>query len=288
MTAPSDAPTAVRPCEPEEAAMVPAPFTVAAKRRDTEDTWTLELHPRAGPGLAVAPGQFTMLAAGGRGEVPVSISGGSGGDTLAHTVRAVGLATAAICETPVGGLLGVRGPFGRPWPMEEIEGADVVVVAGGIGLAPLRPVVLDLLARRGRYGKIVLLYGDRSPDRLLYTAELEQWRERGLEVEVTVDRARPEWQGRVGVVPALVGEARFDPARAAALLCGPEVMMRFTAEALAEAGVPGDRVWASMERNMQCGIGLCGHCQFGPLLLCRDGPVCRWDALESWIGIKEL
>jgi len=288
MTASSDAPTAVRPCESEEAAMVPMPFTVAAKRRDTEDTWTLELHPRAGSGLAAEPGQFTMLAAGGCGEVPVSISGGSGGDALAHTIRAVGLATAAICETPVGGVLGVRGPFGRPWPMEEIEGGDVVVVAGGLGLAPLRPVILELLARRDRYGRIVLLYGDRSPDRLLYADELERWRERGLDATLTVDSPDPEWKGRVGVVPALVGEASFDPARAAALLCGPEVMMRFTAAALAEAGVPGDRVWASMERNMQCGIGLCGHCQFGPLLLCRDGPVCRWDALESWIGIREL
>jgi anaerobic sulfite reductase subunit B len=273
---------------PSEAAMVPAPFTVAAKRRDTEDTWTLELHPRGGQPLAVEPGQFTMLAAGGCGEVPVSISGGSGTDTLAHTVRAVGLATAAICETPVGGVLGVRGPFGQPWPMDDLAGADVVVVAGGLGLAPLRPVIVELLARRDRYGRIVLLYGDRSPDRLLYAAEIEQWRERGLDATLTVDSPDAEWKGSVGVVPALVADARFDPARAAALVCGPEIMMRFAADALARAGVPGARVWASMERNMQCGIGLCGHCQLGPLLLCRDGPVCRWDALESWIGIREL
>jgi len=269
--------------------MVPAPFAVSAKRQDTADTWTLELQPRAGARLDFAPGQFTMLSAFGAGEVPISISGESDGEgPLVHTVRAVGLATQAICEAPVGEVLGVRGPFGRAWPVAEIEGADVVVVAGGIGLAPLRPAILALLARRERYGRLLLLYGGRSPEQLLYTDELERWAQQGLEVSVTVDSAGPEWLGHVGVVPRLVHRAGLERSDAVALLCGPEVMMRFTVTALAQAGVGGERVYASMERNMQCGIGHCGHCQLGPTLVCRDGPVYRWSELEPWLAIREL
>jgi len=268
--------------------MVPVPFTLAAKRRETADTWTLELQPRAGAGLRFAPGQFTMLSAFGTGEVPISISGDPGDGPLVHTVRAVGLATQAICDAPVGTVLSVRGPFGCPCPVDELAGADVLVVAGGIGLAPLRPAILALLARRERYGRLVLLYGGRAPDQLLYGAELEQWATDGLDVALTVDSAGPEWLGHVGVVPRLVPRAEFDPARAVALLCGPEVMMRFTVAALARSGVGAERVYASMERNMQCGIGHCGHCQLGPTLLCRDGPVYRWSELERWLAIREL
>lgn len=269
--------------------MVPLPFAVAARRRETADTWTLELEPRGGAPLAFAPGQFTMLSAFGAGEVPISISGDPDGEgPLVHTVRAVGLATRAICASEPGALLGVRGPFGRPWPVAEIEGADVLIVAGGIGLAPLRPAILALLARRERYGRLLLLYGGRSPSQLLYTAELAEWEARGLEIAVTVDSAGPEWIGHVGVVPRLVARARFDAGSAVALLCGPEVMMRFTAVALAQSDVGSDRVYASMERNMQCGIGHCGHCQFGPTLICRDGPVYRWRELQPWLAIREL
>jgi len=269
--------------------MVPLPFAVAARRQETADTWTLELEPRGGASLAFAPGQFTMLSAFGAGEVPISISGDPDGDgPLVHTVRAVGLATRAICASQRGAVLGVRGPFGRAWPAGEIEGADVLIVAGGIGLAPLRPAILTLLARRERYGRLLLLYGGRSPSQLLYTAELAEWEARGLELAVTVDSAGPEWIGHVGVVPRLVARARFDAGSAVALLCGPEVMMRFTAAALAQSGVGDDRVYASMERNMQCGIGHCGHCQFGPTLICRDGPVYRWSELQPWLAIREL
>jgi NAD(P)H-flavin reductase len=274
----------------ERGPMVPEPFAVTARRQETSDTWTLELASSADAGLAFAPGQFTMLSAFGNGEVPISISGDpEAGGPLVHTVRAVGLATAAICRAEPGAVLGVRGPFGRPWPVQELQaGADVLVVAGGIGLAPLRPAILALLARRERYGRLLLLYGGRSPSQLLYTGELEQWAARGLEVALTVDSAGPEWIGHVGVVPRLVYRAGFDPAGAVALLCGPEVMMRFAAAALAQAGVGPERVYASMERNMQCGIGHCGHCQLGPTLICRDGPVYRWSELERWLAIREL
>jgi NAD(P)H-flavin reductase len=273
----------------ERGPMVPSSFSLLAKRRETADTWTLELQGPAGERLAFAPGQFTMLSAFGAGEVPISISGDPGGEgPLVHTVRSVGLATKAICDADPGEVLGVRGPFGRPWPVGELEGEDVLVVAGGIGLAPLRPAILALLNRRERYGRLVLLYGGRSPEQLLYAAELQEWGERGLEVHVTVDSAGPEWLGHVGVVPRLLRRVRLDPAGTVGLLCGPEVMMRFTVSALAQSGVRGERVYVSMERNMQCGIGHCGHCQLGPTLICSDGPVYRWSELERWLAIREL
>ena len=277
------------PAEPLAAEMIPAPFAVVSKRRETSDTLTLELEPAAGDGLPFAPGQFTMLSRGGTGEVPISISGDPAHPSrLVHTVRAVGLATQAICAAEPGDALGVRGPFGGAWPVEAAEGADVVVVCGGIGLAPLRPAILALLAHRTRYGRLVLLYGGRSPSQLLYPAELDEWSAHGLEIAVTVDSAGPEWLGHVGVVPRLVRRAAFDAGSAVALLCGPEVMMRFAAAALIERGVAAERVYASTERNMQCGIGVCGHCQLGPTLVCRDGPVYRWDELAPWLAIREL
>lgn len=270
-------------------ALVPAQFTLAAKRQDTDDTWTLELEPPSGERSRFAPGQFTMLSAFGSGEVPISISGDPGDEgRLVHTVRAVGLATKAICEVDPGQVLQVRGPFGRPWPLAQAAGADVLVLAGGIGLPPLRPAILALLADRPRYGRLTLLYGSRSPEQLLYPAELQEWSGRGLEVELTVDSAGPEWLGHVGVVPRLVRRAELDPPVTVAMLCGPEVMMRFTYSALAQAGVGAERVYASMERNMQCGIGHCGHCQLGPTLVCRDGPVYPWSELERWLAIREL
>lgn len=277
--------------------MVPTPFVVRERRQDTVDTWTLELEtlgPQAGTagtagGLEFEPGQCTMLAAGAAGEVPISISGDADDpQRLIHTVRSVGLATAAICATEPGGVLSVRGPFGRGWPVDQLEGADVVIAAGGIGLPPLRPAILRMLARRELYGRLVLLYGGRSPDQLLYPEQLRDWAQRGLEVRVTVDSAGPEWLGHVGVVTRLVHRAEFDPERTSVLCCGPEVMMRFLVAAFDAEGVGPDRVYASMERNMQCGIGQCGHCQLGPTLVCRDGPVYRWSEVSRWLAIREL
>jgi NAD(P)H-flavin reductase len=268
--------------------MVPAPFRVVRRRRETGDTWTLELEPVGGERLEAAPGQFAMLYAFGVGEVPISISGDADGP-LAHTVRAVGAVTDAICAARPGAVLGVRGPFGNSWPLDEAVGADVVIVGGGIGLAPLRPALYHVLRHRGEYGGVVLLYGSRTPADLLYRTELERWRGRfDVDVGVTVDAAAGEWRGRVGVVPRLIAGAHFDPASSVALVVGPEVMMRFTVDALRDRGVPTDRIYLSLERNMRCGLGHCGHCQLGPTLICRDGPVYRHDEVERLMTVREL
>ncbi len=269
--------------------MVPAGFEVMAKRQDAADVWTLELAACSGDPFPFAAGQFTMLAAGGAGEVPISISGDPDEpERLVHTIRAVGMATEAICDAEVGQVLSVRGPFGTPWPVEAAEGSDVLIAAGGIGLPPLRGAILRMLARRERYGRLTLLYGGRSPDELLFTDELAGWSERGFEVMVTVDSASPKWIGHVGVITRLIRPARLDAGALVAMSCGPEVMMRFLVAGLRGQGVRTDRLYVSMERNMQCGIGHCGHCQLGPSLVCRDGPVYRWSEIEPWLAIREL
>jgi NAD(P)H-flavin reductase len=268
--------------------MTPRPFRVVERRRDTADTWTLGLEPVSGPPLRAGPGQFAMLYAFGIGEVPISVSQ-TDEMVLFHTVRAVGAVTEAICASAPGSMLGVRGPFGNTWPVEQAAGSDVVVVAGGIGLAPLWPVVHHVLRHRSDYEGAALLYGSRTPPDLLYRGELDRLRARGeIDVDVTVDAAGRDWRGKVGVVPRLIAEARFDPGRAAAFVCGPEVMIRFAAEALLDRGVPSERIFASMERNMTCGLGYCGHCQLGPTLICRDGPVYRFDVLEPLLAVREL
>ena len=268
--------------------LAPLPVRVLSTRRETDDTWTLELDP--GRAAAFAPGQFMMLYAFGTGEAAISISGDPDAPgRLVHTVRRLGPTTHAICASASGDVLGVRGPFGRPWPVAQAEGHDVVIVAGGIGLAPLRPALLHVLARRERYGRVTVLYGGRAPDQLLYRDELAAWRERAdLDVGVTVDVARGDWRGRVGVVPALIPRARMDPANTVAMICGPEIMMRACASAFLDRGVPASHIHLSMERNMQCGIGRCGHCQLGPTLICRDGPVYPLDAIAPWMRVRGL
>jgi NAD(P)H-flavin reductase len=268
--------------------MVPEPFRVRRRRRETADTWTLTLEPLAGSGIAPLPGQFAMLYVFGVGEIPISVSGADDG-LLTHTVRSVGAVSAAICAAKAGSVLGVRGPFGTTWPLGEAVGGDVVVVAGGVGLAPLRTAVQCLQRTREAYGEVTLLYGGRTPDDLLFRRELEALRRRGdLGLGVTVDGAGQAWEGSVGVVPKLIATANFDPGSTVALVCGPEIMMRFSAAALLERGIAPERIHLSMERNMQCAVGHCGHCQLGPTLVCRDGPIYRYDELAALLEVREL
>jgi NAD(P)H-flavin reductase len=266
--------------------MLPAPCVVERTQRETADTFTLELLPQGGGGFAFAPGQFNMLYVFGVGEVPISISGDPAfPQRLVHTSRVVGAVTRGMGALKRGDAIGVRGPFGTHWPVEEAAGSDVVVVAGGIGLAPLRPALYEILSHRERYGRVVLLYGARTPEDILYRKQLKEWRgDFDLDVHVTVDRATGEWRGNVGVVTTLIPRVPFDPYNTVAMVCGPETMMRFTVLELERRGVPAARVWLSLERNMKCGVGLCGHCQCGPKFICRDGAVfpCRdvWDLMS--------
>lgn len=271
---------------------LPHPFVVMRRRRETAETFTLSLTPPPGTPFTFTPGQFNMLYIFGVGEVPISISGDPArADVVDHTVRAVGAVTRALASLKQGAVVGLRGPFGRGWPLKAARGHDVVIVAGGIGLAPLRPAIHHLLRRRGDYGRVVLLYGARTPADLLYRAELERWRGRfDMEVLVTVDRGDMDWHGHVGVVTTLFRQAErfFDPARTVAFICGPEVMMRFTLREFQNRDVPDDCIFLSLERNMKCALGFCGHCQFGPAFICKDGPVFPYSEIAPFFMLREF
>jgi NAD(P)H-flavin reductase len=270
--------------------MRPRPLVVRQTVRETADTFTLALDTGRDGASAFAPGQFNMLYVFGVGEVPISISGDPARpETLVHTIRAVGAVTRALQKLRKGDVIGVRGPFGTAWPVAPAAGRDLVIVAGGIGLAPLRPALYHVLLHRSLYGRVVLLYGARTPKDLLYPRELREWRGRfDLDVEVTVDRASADWQGAVGVVPKLVEHAPFDAGSATAFVCGPEVMIRYAVMALEKRGLAQAHIFVSMERNMKCGVGFCGHCQFGPYFVCRDGPVLRYDRTLPFFGLREV
>jgi len=284
--------TLEKPAAPAAAnPMTPRLFRVRQRVRETHDTFTLEMEPTGGcNGLAFAPGQFNMLYVYGVGEVPISISSDPAlPQAIRHTTREVGVVTRAMRQLTTGDRIGIRGPFGTSWPVEEAHGRDVVLVAGGIGLAPLRPALYHLIRFRERYGKLVLLYGTRTPSDILFRRDLERWRAKfDLEVHVTVDRAMGKWRGHVGVVTTLIPRAPFDPLDTVAMICGPEIMMRYTAAELEQRGVPPRNIHVSMERNMKCGIGQCGHCQCGSVFVCRDGPVFRYDQGRPLLNKSEL
>lgn len=270
-------------------AMIPQIAHVRRRRHDAPDAWTLELEMAHGERFQYAPGQFNMLTAFGVGEAAISVSGDPATGPLIHTIRAVGPVSRALTQLGPGDPIGVRGPFGVGWPMTQAEGRDVVVVAGGLGLAPLRPALYRLLGERARYGKVTLLFGARRPEDILFRHEVESWRGRfDIDVEVTVDHAASEWRGHVGVVTTLISRLDLDPAKSMAMVCGPEVMMRFVAMSLIDKGLSEDAIYLSMERNMKCAIGHCGHCQLGPTFICRDGPVFTYRRLKPLMAVKEL
>ena len=271
--------------------MTPYLYKINKVQKDTHDTFTLNLIPANGKVIEkFAPGQFNMLYVFGVGEVPISISGNPyHPETLVHTTRMVGSVTTAMNALKTGDVIGVRGPFGSHWPIEKAYGDDVVIVAGGIGLAPLRPILYRVLTNRAKYGKVVLLYGTRTPEDILYRSEIEKLRAQlDLDIHVTVDRATGNWKGNVGVVTKLIQRAPFDPYNTTAFVCGPEIMMRFTVRELANRGVKFEDIYVSMERNMKCAIGFCGHCQYGPKFICKDGPVFSFDKLKYYFDKREI
>ncbi len=270
--------------------MLPRPFVVRRVGRETADTATLTLGALDGTPTAFAPGQFTVIGKPGWGEVPISISGDPARHgQLDHTVRAVGDASRALVRAHPGDTLLLRGPYGVGWDVADGIGGNVVIVAGGIGLAPLRPALLEVLAHRSRYRRVFLVYGSRAPHEMLFARQLERWRGRfDVEVDVTVDAATPEWRGHVGLVTSVLPRATLDPDETLALVCGPEIMMRITADALVAQGLRPDRIKVSLERSMKCGVGLCGHCQLRELFVCMDGPVFRYDRVAALMTAREL
>jgi len=270
--------------------MLPSAARLAQVDKETHDTFTLTLDSPANGQPGFAPGQFSMLYVFGAGELPISISGDPGEpERLVYTIRSVGKATHALVTRAPGEYIGVRGPFGTGWPIEEARGKDVVVVAGGIGMAPLRPAIYHILRHRGDFRRLVVLYGARSPRDMLYRKQLAAWGYLpDTQILTTVDYGGLNWRGYVGVVTTLFRYVRLQPDRTVALICGPEIMMRYVTRELESRGVAQQDIYLSMERNMKCAVGFCGHCQFGPYFICKDGPVFPLSKLKPWAGKYEL
>ncbi len=269
--------------------LIPVPFRVEAIKQEIADTFTLNLLPNGeGGSFAFLPGQFNMLYVFGHGEVPISMSGDpSDPNRLVHTIRNVGGVTSALQNIKAGDYLGVRGPYGRPWPMEATKGKHVLIMAGGLGIAPLRPCIYQLLSSGQNAASVTILYGTRSPDTILYEKELKKWAEQ-VKVGLTVDNSTTKWDGHVGVVTDLLKYLTMDTQNLVAFICGPEIMMRFSAYALIDRGVAASDIYVSMERNMKCALGFCGRCQYGPHFVCKDGPVFSFDEVKHLFKIREV
>lgn len=274
-------------------------------------TYGLRLtNPKEHAAFNFLPGQFNMLYVPGVGEIAIGVSQRpTSNQTLDHTIRLAGRVTNALAKIGIGGTIGLRGPFGVPWPVLQAVDQDVLVIAGGTGLASVHAAVEYLLNHRDQYRRITLLYGGRDPQSLLYQHEYSGWRDRGLEIELTVDRdtsaptslnpGNPNaanqsttdnpWRGHIGVVPQLLDRLKpMNPENTTIFCCGPEVMMRYTIRSAVARGIPKSNFWVSLERHMQCAIGLCGHCQMGPEIICRDGPVFRIDHVEPLLAVEGL
>lgn len=266
---------------------VSSAMTIVRATRELSDVFTYTFD--VPNGFAFRPGQFNMLYVHGVGEVAISISGDPAQpQRLVHTIRAVGTVTRALEQLGLGGVMGVRGPYGSAWPVDEAKGKDVMMIAGGLGLAPLCPAILRVLANRADYGRVTILYGARSPGELLFREQLERWRGRfDVRLEAIVDRAGRDWFGPIGVVTRLLADVPIEPDDAV-FLCGPEIMMRFAVRELEQRGMPRDAIWVSLERSMKCGVGLCGHCQLAGSFVCKDGPVYRFDRIAPYLQVREL
>lgn len=269
--------------------LIPTIYQVKSITHETSDVFTLALTAKDNVGRKpFLPGQFNMLYHFGFGEVAISLSGDPSSQAdLIHTIRAVGSVTKSMQELKAGEEIGVRGPFGSSWPLLKKQ-CDVLVIAGGIGLAPLRSALFDLVAHRERYQNITLLYGARSPNDVIYKKDLESWQKEGVKVETTVDYADMSWKGQVGVVTKLIKRNIEKPKNTLVLLCGPEIMIKFAVQELLGAEVEENNIFISLERHMQCAVGFCGRCQYGPYFLCKDGPVLSYEQLRHWLMIKEL
>ena len=284
--------TAVQLPQPVINPWLPRPVAIDEIVPEAPNVVTYRLRYADGPrpgDYSFAPGQFNMLYVPGCGESAISMSGRPAErSAFVHTVRRAGQVTSALARMSVGDQLAVRGPYGQPWPLARCPGQDVILMAGGIGLPPLRPAIYEILARRSDFGRVVVLYGARTAADLLFQNEFDSWRTCGVEVQTTVDRATVGWIGNVGVVPLLLQRWQLArPQRTAVFACGPDVMMRYAALGAIERRIPAEQIFVSLERHMQCAVGLCGHCQLGPALICRDGPVFSWNRAEKLLAIHD-
>jgi len=271
--------------------MLVHPVTIKKVTWETDDTFSLLLDLRElEDSFSFRAGQFNMLYVFGVGEAAISISSDPAKPKhLVHTIHRVGAVTTTLSQMKRGDVIGLRGPFGSFWPLDAAIGKDVCIAAGGIGLAPLRPLLYTLFRKRDSYGRIILLYGARSPLDLLYRVELEEWgKKEGVEVLVTVDRGDSTWKGHIGVVTTLFGYLELEARSTIAYVCGPERMMKFTLDELETRGLAPHQIYLSMERNMKCAVGFCGHCQFGPTFICKDGPVFILPQVRELLDRKEL
>ncbi len=275
--------------------LIPRPYRVIDKVAEVDDIASLHVVPvDGGPLPSFRPAQVGMIGAFGVGEAAISISSAvSCTDYHAYTIRRAGPISGALVDTPVGGVITVRGPFGHPWPMEEVATGTLLIIGGGLGIAPLRAAIEEAVEQMAPDRRVVIVYGAKQPDLLVYRADLDRWRDSGIEVALIVDAddGNGEWSGPVGVVPDLLGSPEgvdLDWSDTTAFVCGPDVMMHFSGLALRRLGVPADRIWFTLERNMQCGNALCGHCQLGPFIVCRDGPVVRYDRISRFHSIADL
>jgi NAD(P)H-flavin reductase len=254
-------------------------------KKETYDTSTYGLQLKENPGFSFLPGQFNMVGIPEVGEAPISFSSEPGEkNKFQHTIRAVGRVTQAMAQRKKGDRLQIRGPYGRGWPLKEARGKNILVVAGGIGLAPLRGFLLYIWKNHNDFGKVVILYGARTPDDLLFKEELPLWRKKpNTQLLLTVDEIPPgtRWKENQGVVTTLFDRVGVSPDNTLALICGPEIMMRFVVVGFLQRGYAGSRLYLSLERRMKCGIGQCGHCQIGPKYVCRDGPVFSYREIRG-------
>ena len=270
---------------------IPLKYTIVSKKTENEGLFTFEMEPSTDHAIEpLKPGQFNMIYAFGMGEIPISVSSlNVQYPKIIHTIQDVGAVSKAICNSKVGAVLGVRGPFGSTWENKASKGKDIIIMAGGVGFAPLRPLIESIIKDRSSYNRVNVLYGTRSPDNILFHQDVISLQSNpDINFQVTVDHAFSNWYGHVGVVTTLIDSAVFDPENTIAYVCGPEVMMRFGIQALSSKGIADENIFLSMERNMKCAIGHCGHCQYGPLFVCKDGPVFNYSNIKSYLNIREL
>jgi len=250
-----------------------------------EKLFTVELPD--GQSLGNEPGQFVEVSLFGIGEAPISISSSPSrsNGTFELCVRNVGDVTSAMHQLEPGAMMGIRGPFGKGFPTDRMKGKDVLFAAGGLGLAPLRSLINEVLDQRSTFGRVIILYGTKQPSEILFREELEAWANReDVEFHMTVDRGDADWQGHVGVITTLFPRVTLNPRNTIAATCGPPIMYRFVLMELLGKGIPEAQIYLSLERRMKCGVGKCGHCQINDLYCCQDGPVFRYADIK---GLEE-